>query len=176
MHGGLRRKDSWSTLLDRRECMTVENFVLERVIGKGAFGKVMMVRVRRDPARRVYAMKVINKAEIIRRGYLDSTKLERAILCSSEHPFIVRLRFAFQNAAKLYLVTDFYNGGNLLVHLKRSSAFPERAARFFAGEVFLAIDYLHRRRIVYRDLKVMRASPDASMRQSMRCRSLGRRE
>ena len=58
IHGGLRRKDSWSSLLDRKECMTVDNFVLERVIGKGAFGKVMMVRVRNDPARRVYAMKV----------------------------------------------------------------------------------------------------------------------
>lgn len=124
------------------------------MIGKGAFGKVMMVRVRKDPSQRVYAMKVINKAEIIRRGYLDSTKLERAILSSSEHPFIVRLRFAFQNGAKLYLVTDFYNGGNLLVHLKRNAAFPEHAARFFAGEVFLAINYLHRRNIVYRDLKV----------------------
>lgn len=97
---------------------------------------------------------VINKSEIIRRGYIDSTKLERAILCESEHPFIVRLRFAFQNGAKLYLVTDFYNGGNLLVHLKRNCAFPERAARFFAAEVFLAIEYLHRRGIVYRDLKV----------------------
>lgn len=97
---------------------------------------------------------VINKAEIIRRGYIDSTKLERAILCESEHPFIVRLRFAFQNGSKLYLVTDFYNGGNLLVHLKRNCAFPERAARFFAAEVFLAIEYLHRRGIVYRDLKV----------------------
>ena len=90
----------------------------------------------------------------MRRGYMDSTKLERAILCGSEHPFIVRLRFAFQNGAKLYLVTDFYNGGNLLVHLKRNCGFPEYGARFFAAEVFLAIEYLHRRRIVYRDLKV----------------------
>jgi serine/threonine protein kinase len=130
-----------------------------QVIGKGAFGKVMMVRVRNDAARRVYAMKVINKAEIIRRGYMDSTKLERAILSGSEHPFIVRLRFAFQNGAKLYLVTDFYNGGNLLVHLKRNCAFPEHAARFFAAEVFLAIEYLHRRRIVYRDLKVRACLP-----------------
>ena len=54
---------------------------------------------------------MINKAEIIRRGYIDSTKLERAILCESEHPFIVRLRFAFQNGAKLYLVTDYCQGG-----------------------------------------------------------------
>lgn len=100
------------------------------------------------------SQQVINKAEIIRRGYIDSTKLERAILCESEHPFIVRLRFAFQNGAKLYLVTDFYNGGNLLVHLKRNCAFPEHAARFFAAEVLLAIEYLHRRGIVYRDLKV----------------------
>ncbi len=149
----IKRKDSWAALLDRKACMSVDNFMLERVIGKGAFGKVLMVRVRNDVARRVYAMKVINKSEIIRRGYVNSTKLERRILCEAAHPFVVRLRFAFQNAAKLYLVTDFYNGGNLLVHLKRNYVFAEHVAHFFAAEVFLAIQYLHSRHIVYRDLK-----------------------
>ena len=75
------------------------------MIGKGAFGKVMMVRIKGDIQRRVYAMKVINKSEIIRRGYVESTKLERSILCEADHPFIVHLRFAFQNQVKLYLVT-----------------------------------------------------------------------
>ena len=82
-------------------------------------------------------MQVIIKSEIIKRGYIQSTKLERSILCQSNHPFIVHLRFAFQNQAKLYLVTDFYNGGNLLVHLKRKNLFKEPVARFYAAEVGL---------------------------------------
>ena len=70
-----------------------------------------------------------------------------------DHPFIVSLQFAFQTEDKLYLVLDFFNGGELFTHLKNQRRFTEPVAKFYAAEIFLAIEYLHSLKIIYRDLK-----------------------
>ncbi len=78
-----------------------------------------------------------------------------------EHPFIVILRYAFQTKAKLYMVSnsphsqvfDFISGGELFQHLKAAEFFPEPRACFYAAEILLALEFLHKRRIIYRDLK-----------------------
>lgn len=137
------------------ESLSVTDFDLLKVVGKGAFGKVMLVRKRANKgAGQIYAMKVLKKSVISAKGQVEHTKSERSILCEIRHPFIVRLRFAFQSDDKLYLVTDYYNGGSLFYHLRKSRAFTEERAKFYAAELLSALDHLHQQHIIYRDLKL----------------------
>jgi hypothetical protein len=137
------------------EHISVNDFDLLKIVGKGAFGKVMLVRKRHGTgAGEIYAMKVLKKSVIAEKGQIENTISEREILCEIRHPFIVRLRFAFQSEDKLYLVTDYYNGGTLFYHLRKVRAFPEDRAKFYAAELLLALDHLHSQHIIYRDLKL----------------------
>ena len=77
-------------------------------------------------------MKVLKKSVIAAKGQTEHTRSERSILCEIRHPYIVRLRYAFQSEEKLYLVTDYYNGGSLFYHLRKSRGFSEIRARFYA--------------------------------------------
>ena len=70
-----------------------------------------------------------------------------------DHPFIVKLQYAFQTDTKLYLIMEFINGGEIFYHLKRESRFVEERARFYAAEIVLALEHLHSLGILYRDLK-----------------------
>lgn len=137
------------------EKLTVADFDLLKIVGKGAFGKVMLVRKKNsNDEGKVYAMKVLKKDVIAAKGQIEHTKSERDILFEVRHPFIVRLRYAFQSEDKLYLVTDYYNGGTLFYHLRKSRHFTEERARFYAAELLLALDHLHSLNIIYRDLKL----------------------
>jgi len=135
----------------RHSSVGLEDFFLLKVIGKGSFGKVMLVR-KRD-TQQVYAMKVLAKEDVIKRNQVEHTRTERNVLAYVRHPFIVTLRFAFQTKRKLYFVLDYCPGGELFFHLGRSSKFEEARARFYAAQIVLALEYLHTRGIVYRDLK-----------------------
>jgi len=135
----------------RRSAVGLEDFLLLKVIGKGSFGKVMLVR-KRD-TQHVYAMKVLAKEDVIKRNQVEHTRTERNVLAYVRHPFIVTLRFAFQTKRKLYFVLDYCPGGELFFHLGRASKFEEARARFYAAQIVLALEYLHSRGIVYRDLK-----------------------
>ena len=82
----------------------VNDFDLLKVVGKGAFGKVMLVRKRQgsgEGSGQIYAMKVLKKSVVAAKGQIEHTKSERDILCAIDHPFIVQLRFAFQSKEKL---------------------------------------------------------------------------
>eukprot|EP00161_Ancyromonas_sigmoides_P006998 TRINITY_DN181_c2_g3_i1.p1 TRINITY_DN181_c2_g3~~TRINITY_DN181_c2_g3_i1.p1 ORF type:complete len:448 (+),score=229.09 TRINITY_DN181_c2_g3_i1:248-1591(+) len=128
------------------------DFELLRLVGKGSFAKVFQVR--RISTGRIYAMKVLRKATIVRKKKgPQHARTERTILQEVNHPFIVNLRYAFQTHGKLYLIMDFLNGGELFYHLRRSHMFSEARARFYACEILLAIEHLHSLGIVYRDLK-----------------------
>lgn len=135
--------------------LQVTDFDLLKVVGKGAFGKVMLVRKKANAgANQIYAMKVLKKSVISAKGQIEHTKSERSILCEIRHPYIVRLRFAFQSDDKLYLVTDYYNGGSLFYHLRKSRYFAEDRAKFYAAQLLSALDHLHQQHIIYRDLKL----------------------
>lgn len=147
-------KDQGKEGLDE-EKISVNDFDLLKIVGKGAFGKVMLVRKKvGQGAGQIYAMKVLKKSVVAAKGQIENTLSEREILCEMRHPFIVRLRFAFQSEDKLYLVTDYYNGGTLFYHLRKSRQFSEERARFYAAELLLALDHLHSHDIIYRDLKL----------------------
>jgi serum/glucocorticoid-regulated kinase 2 len=129
-------------------------YPLLRVLGKGSFGKVVLVRKRVGHERgELFAMKVLRKAHLVKRRQIERTKTERKVLAVVDHPFIMKLHFAFQTEDKLYLVLDYCPGGELFFHLSRYRRFPERVARFYSAELVLAIDHLHSKGIIYRDLK-----------------------
>mmetsp|Transcript_30363 Transcript_30363/g.34501 ORF Transcript_30363/g.34501 Transcript_30363/m.34501 type:complete len:377 (+) Transcript_30363:45-1175(+) len=131
--------------------VNIKMFDLKKVIGRGSFGKVMLVQKKDN--RKLYAMKILKKEAIAARNQMDHTKTERYILETVHFPFIVNLKFAFQTADKLYLVTEFCNGGELFFHLRKETRFSEARTRFYAGEIALALEYLHSKGVVYRDLK-----------------------
>ncbi|PBK74779.1 Pkinase-domain-containing protein [Armillaria solidipes] len=131
--------------------LTVDDFELITVIGKGSFGKVMQVR-KRDTSR-IYALKTIRKAHIVHRNEITHTLAERLVLAQVNSPFIVPLKFSFQSEQKLYLVLAFVNGGELFHHLQREQRFNEERSRFYSAELLLALEHLHELDVVYRDLK-----------------------
>lgn len=102
---------------------------------------------------KVYAMKILKKEMVLKRKQYEHTLSERRILENIDHPFIVSLRFAFQSEHKLYMVFDFFNGGELYHYLSEGGRFTEERARFYAAEIVSALDYLHSNGVVYRDLK-----------------------
>ncbi len=131
--------------------ISLEDFELIRVIGKGSFGKVTLVRKKSD--QRVFAMKVLHKTNIVKRKQVEHTRTERRVLGNINHPFIVKLHYAFQTDQKLYFVLDYAAGGELFFHLSRMKKFPEHMTRFYAAEIALALDALHSNGVIYRDLK-----------------------
>ncbi|OBZ71365.1 Serine/threonine-protein kinase gad8 [Grifola frondosa] len=131
--------------------LTIDDFELITVIGKGSFGKVMQVR-KRDTSR-IYALKTIRKQHIVERGEITHTLAERLVLARVNNPFIVPLKFSFQSEQKLYLVLAFVNGGELFHHLQREQRFNEERSRFYSAELLLALEHLHELDVVYRDLK-----------------------
>ncbi|KAA0146570.1 hypothetical protein FNF27_07664 [Cafeteria roenbergensis] len=130
---------------------SLDDFELLKTVGKGSFGKVVQVRHRETG--RIYAMKILKKEMVLKRKQFEHTLAERRILENIDHSFIVSLRFAFQTEHKLYMVFDFFNGGELYYYLSEGGAFGEARARFYAAEIASALHYLHSRGIVYRDLK-----------------------
>ncbi|KAL6080430.1 PHprotein kinase domain containing protein [Balamuthia mandrillaris] len=129
----------------------VNDFESLKVIGRGSFGKVLQVRYL--PTGQIFAMKVLNKKTIIERGELDHTKAEKNILMKLENPFLVRLHYAFQTPDRLYFVMDFINGGELFFHLQKEKTFNPDRVRFYAAEIVLGLEYLHKQGVIYRDLK-----------------------
>merc|ERR1719282_1490049 len=123
-----------------------------KVIGKGSYGKVMLVGHKHEKST-VYAMKMLRKENVIKRNQVEHTKTERNVLEAVSHPFIVTLHYAFQTPKKLYFVLEYCPGGELFFHLSRAGRFTEGRCRFYASEILLAIEYLHRLNIIYRDLK-----------------------
>merc|ERR1719355_373435 len=130
----------------------LDDFVLKKVLGKGSYGKVMLVSHKGDPGS-VFAMKMLRKENVVKRNQVEHTKTERNVLETVSHPFIVNLVYAFQTPRKLYFVLEYCPGGELFFHLSRAGRFSEGRCRFYASEILLAIEYLHRLNIVYRDLK-----------------------
>ncbi|TNV78858.1 hypothetical protein FGO68_gene7118 [Halteria grandinella] len=137
--------------LDPTIKISTDDFHLIKVIGRGTFGKVFMVR--KKDTNQVYAMKVLKKEQIASRNLRVKTKAEREILEKIKNPFIVDLHYAFQTEEKLYFIMDFLNGGELFWHLRRDMKFSEKRARFYAAEIVCAIECLHANGIIYRDLK-----------------------
>ncbi|CAD8206721.1 unnamed protein product [Paramecium octaurelia] len=131
--------------------INVTNFKLLKTIGRGNFGKVLLVRKRTSG--KIYAMKIVNKQDLQVKKQVEYAKTERIILEKINHPFISKLHYAFQTQQKLYYVIDYCAGGELFFHLRRAYKFKENQVQFYAVEIIIALEYLHDSKILYRDLK-----------------------
>ncbi|KAJ2705620.1 hypothetical protein FB645_002311 [Coemansia sp. IMI 203386] len=133
------------------QSLGLHKFRLLRVIGRGSFGKVRIVEHRET--NKTYALKYINKATCIGSKSHQNTIRERDMLEEIDHPFIVNLRFSFQDEFSMYVVMDLMIGGDLRFHMMRRR-FVEGVIKFWIAELACAIDHLHRNhKIVHRDIK-----------------------
>ncbi|XP_078615163.1 protein kinase C iota type-like isoform X15 [Branchiostoma floridae x Branchiostoma japonicum] len=131
----------------------LDEFDLLRVIGRGSYAKVLMVRLRKT--QRIYAMKVVKKELVNDDEDIDWVQTEKHVFeTASNHPFLVGLHSCFQTESRLFFVIEFVNGGDLMFHMQRQRKLPEDHARFYAAEISCALNFLHERGIVYRDLKL----------------------
>uniref|UniRef100_W5NGI0 non-specific serine/threonine protein kinase n=1 Tax=Lepisosteus oculatus TaxID=7918 RepID=W5NGI0_LEPOC len=129
-----------------------EDFEILKVIGRGAFGEVAVVKVKN--ADKVFAMKILNKWEMLKRAETACFREERDVLVNGDSQWITTLHYAFQDENYLYLVMDYYVGGDLLTLLSKfEDRLPEDMARFYLAEMVLAIDSVHQLHYVHRDIK-----------------------
>jgi serine/threonine protein kinase len=131
--------------------MTVNDFELLKVVGKGSFGKVYQVREKKTG--KIYALKSLKKQQLLKRKQIAHTQTERKVLQNISSPFIVNLIYAFQSQDRLYMVMDYFTGGELFYHLKTGGRFGYNRSKFYAAEITLALKALHEAAIIYRDLK-----------------------
>ncbi|XP_078492523.1 G protein-coupled receptor kinase 3 isoform X1 [Ciona intestinalis] len=131
--------------------LTMNDFSVHRIIGRGGFGEVYGCR--KADTGTMYAMKCLDKKRIkLKQG--ESLSLnERKMLQMVDSPFIVCISYAFQSIDKLCFVLDLMNGGDLHYQLTQRGTFTENEVRFYASEILLGLDHMHSHGIVYRDLK-----------------------
>ena len=132
--------------------VTPNDFELLKVIGMGAFGKVLQVKNKESG--QILAMKIMSKRLLKRKsGYIENINAERNILMRVNHPFIVRMHCSFQTKEKLFIIMDFLAGGELFLRLGREGIFLEKDAAFYLAEIITGLDHLHSLGILHRDLK-----------------------
>uniref|UniRef100_A0A8D3EFT7 non-specific serine/threonine protein kinase n=1 Tax=Scophthalmus maximus TaxID=52904 RepID=A0A8D3EFT7_SCOMX len=133
--------------------VTMCDFEYLKLLGKGTFGKVILVKEKSTGVH--YAMKILRKEVIIAKDEVAHTVTESRVLQNTRHPFLTTLKYAFQTHDRLCFVMEYANGGELFFHLSRERVFTEDRARFYGAEIVSALEYLHSRDVVYRDLKVL---------------------
>lgn len=150
---GVRRRKSFCRLQEEEgiEVVGPSSFQMQCVLGRGSFGEVYKVAHKKTG--QVFAMKVLRKSKIVTRNLVRYAMTERNLLSYIRHPFIVRLHYAFQTPSCLVLVLQYCPNGSLSALVSHEGSLPEALARLYVAEVFLAIEHLHERQVVYRDLK-----------------------
>ena len=131
--------------------LTFHDFIKLKVLGKGSFGEVLLVKLKAN--NKYYAMKILIKKQVKLRHQEAHTKAERDLMVKINCPFIVNIKFAFQDEYKLYIITEFMQGGEMFFHLHKEKKFSNEKARFYIIEIILAIEFLHKHNMLYRDLK-----------------------
>ncbi|XP_073348673.1 serine/threonine-protein kinase MRCK beta isoform X6 [Pagrus major] len=129
-----------------------DDFEMLKVIGRGAFGEVAVVKMKHTE--RVYAMKILNKWEMLKRAETACFREERDVLVRGDSQWITTLHYAFQDDNYLYLVMDYYVGGDLLTLLSKfEDRLPEDMSKFYVAEMVLAIHSIHQQHYIHRDIK-----------------------
>ena len=137
--------------------VSIEHFSLLKVLGRGSFGKVMLVRCCSQALRgsygKLFAMKSLQKRKIFKLKQFEHVLTERSVALNIQHPFLVNLCYAFQTAEKLYLVLEFMGGGDVFHWLQEAGTFSASRVRLYAAEIILGLGELHSKDIIFRDLK-----------------------
>lgn len=129
-----------------------KDFIIHDILGKGSFGEVYLVE-KRGQKNKLYAMKVFSKRTVQAQNLMRFIYIEKKIMHALDHPFMVRLHYAFQTDRKLYLLMDYCKNRDLGYLLKKRGVLTEQQARIVIAELVLAIEALHSKDIVHRDLK-----------------------
>ena len=140
-----------STQTPRKKKINLATFELCKVLGRGGYGKVLLVKHRQTGV--FHAMKVIKKSSLGKRHQKQRTRVERSILAQIVHPFLVQLNYAFQTEEKLYMVLEFVQGGDFFTLIRRKGLLTEGLARRYVAQLSLGLAHLHSKSIIYRDLK-----------------------
>lgn len=131
--------------------VTLDDFQIIKVIGRGSYGKVCLVQYKKTGE--YFAMKSLKKDVLLDEDQVESTLLEKKILQSLNYPFLVGMLWCFQTEERIYFVMPFVQGGELFQHLRNAKYFPEEKVKFYAAIIGLSLEYLHTHGIVYRDIK-----------------------
>jgi serine/threonine protein kinase len=130
-------------------CM--DDFEILKPISKGAFGRVYLAR--KNESGELFAIKVMRKADLVRKNMVESARNERNILAMTSNPFVIRFYFSFTSRDNLYIVMEYSNGGDIASLLRNMGALDEHVARRYISEVVLALEYCHAQGIIHRDIK-----------------------
>ncbi|UJR22575.1 hypothetical protein I4U23_025622 [Adineta vaga] len=136
-----------------RQNASLEDFELIRTVGTGSFGRVVLVKHRKETLVENVALKVLDKQVVVKMKQVDHTLAEKKILQALSCPFIVKLLYTFKDNSYLYLGLEYAPGGEMFTHLRACGRYSEEMARFYAAQIVLAFEYLHHLGVVYRDLK-----------------------
>ncbi|KAK9732119.1 Protein kinase domain [Popillia japonica] len=130
----------------------IQDFCIIKPISRGAFGKVFL-GCKKNNSSTMYAIKVMKKTEMINKNMVSQVVNERNALALTKSPFCVQLYYSLQTPSSVYLVMEYMVGGDLKSLLSVYGFFDENMASFYIAEVCLALQYLHRHKIIHRDIK-----------------------
>ena len=133
------------------DAIALRDLVVVRVLGKGMFGNVFLVVDRQK--HRLYALKTISRKKIDRYDIQENLILERKILLTLDHVFILKLIKSFKDSKRIYLLTEYVRGSDMFDVLRELNVLTDRDAKFYTGCLILILEYAHDRDILYRDLK-----------------------
>ncbi|ETO30964.1 Serine/threonine-protein kinase CBK1 [Reticulomyxa filosa] len=145
------KKKKGKALRNQRRKIGLKDFVLIRIIGKGAFGEVRIVR--EQHSKKVYAMKTMRKKDMIAKNQATHVEAERNLMAGANSPWLVKLYYSFQDDTYLYLVMEFCGGGDLMGVLMKQDILSEKTTRFYMTELAAAINAVHELDFVHRFAK-----------------------
>ncbi|CAF0821828.1 unnamed protein product [Didymodactylos carnosus] len=132
---------------------TISDFHFIKIISRGGYGRVYLATKKNDENKTKYAVKVINKHDIRKKNLINQILNERDALATMHSPFVVRLFYSLQTKDEIYLVMEYMIGGDLMSLLCVRGCLEIHEARFYCAEMALALDYLHKRGVIHRDIK-----------------------